>query len=308
MSGEPKALPPALEAAADAFRSWLRIDRGLASQSVLAYHGDVLRFLAFIDKRGHGDLASVQADDVRAWLFDLDAQGVGPRSRNRMRTSVRQLYKFAKQELRIDADPTLLVDAAQVTKPLPKPLSVAVIERLLEAPGETGPLALRDRAMIQVMYASGLRVSELVGLRLEHLDLVEGLALVRGKGSKERMVPLGDRAVSVLIHYLKEGRAHLDPARRSPHVFVSLRGAAMTRQNFWQRIVHHALAAGVAGPVHPHLLRHSFATHLLEHGADLRAVQALLGHADISTTQIYTHVAQVRLKQIYDAAHPRARG
>ena len=298
-------LPPDLDLALEGFRAWLLVDRGLAAHTVTAYTGDARRFADWAATQDIRGLADVEHAHVTAYLVHLDAAGVGPRSRNRARTSLRQWFQFARAHLGIDHDPTALIGAARTVKPLPTVLSTAQIEALLEAPGDASALGVRDTAMIQVMYSAGLRVSELVRLPLAGVDVREGLVLVRGKGSKERLVPLGDRAVGWLVRYLRESRPLLDPDRRSPHVFVSRRGSAMTRQNAWDRLRKHARAAGVPGKVSPHVLRHSFATHLLEFGADLRSVQALLGHADISTTEIYTHVARARLRAIHREAHPR---
>lgn len=302
-------LPAGLDQALEAFRAWLRIDRGLSANTLAAYTADVRRFALFIAERGHVDLSSPEHDDITAWLGWLEGQGIGARSRNRARTAVRQLMRFAADHgLRSRGDPTALTRSARAVRPLPVVLSARQIERLLQAPADPGPLGRRDRAMIQVIYSAGLRVGELVGLRRTSVDLLEGLVSVRGKGSKDRLVPLGDRAVAEIAVYVRQIRPLHDPDGAAAELFVSRRGRAMTRQNFWERLRKHARAAGIAGKVSPHVLRHSFATHLLEHGADLRAVQAMLGHADISTTEIYTHVATARLQAIHRRAHPRGDG
>ena len=299
-------VPPALDEALEGFRAWLRIDRGLSANTIAAYLADARRFVAFLAGQGHADLASISHGDVVAFLASLDAAGIGARSRNRARSTLRQLTRFARESgLAGAADPTALTEAARVVSPLPTVLSAAQIEALLEAPGDPGPLGARDRAMIQVVYSAGLRVSELVTLRRAGVDLLEGLVHVRGKGSKDRVVPLGDRAVLEIARYVRDVRPLHDPDGAAAELFVSRAGTAMTRQNFWERLRLHARAAGVRGKVSPHVLRHSFATHLLEHGADLRAVQMMLGHADIATTEIYTHVARARLKAIHARAHPR---
>ncbi len=297
-------LPLALDDALEAFRGWLRIDRGLSANTVTAYLGDARRFASFLASTGHQDLGAVGHPDVVAFLVALDADGLGPRSRNRARTTVRQLLRFAREAgLTTNGDPTALTRAARAVRPLPVVLSTAQIERLLEAPADPGPLGARDRAMIQVVYSAALHDCLVPPARL---DLVEGLAHVRGKGSKDRVVPLGDRAVGAIAMYVLEIRPLHDPDLAAPELFVTHDGHAMTRQNFWERLRRHARAAGIPGKVSPHVLRHSFATHLLEHGADLRAVQAMLGHADISTTEIYTHVARARLRAIHARAHPRS--
>jgi len=297
-------LPDALVHALDGFRAWLSLDRGLSDNTVTAYLTDARRFAAWLAEQGRSDIRAVEHADITAYLVHLQAQDVGARSRNRARTALRQWFRQLGQGQPDAPDPTALISAARTTKPLPTVLTTAQVEALLHAPGQD-PLGLRDRAMIQTLYSAGLRVSELVGLPWRSVDLREGLALVRGKGSKERVVPLGDRAVECIVDWLRRGRPLLDPDQASPALFVSRRGRAMTRQNFWQRLRHHAVSVGITGKVSPHVLRHSFATHLLEHGADLRSVQALLGHADISTTEIYTHVAQERLQRMHARHHPR---
>ena len=302
-------LPAGLQDALEGFRAWLRIDRGLSANTLSAYTADARRFADYLASHGHVDLATPSHSDIVGWLGWLEGQGVGARSRNRARTAVRQLMRFAKDGgIRRDGDPTALTRSARAVRPLPVVLSAAQIEHLLQAPADPGPLGRRDRAMIQVIYSAGLRVGELVSLRRAAVDLVEGLVSVRGKGSKDRLVPLGDRAVAEIASYVLHVRPLHDPDGAAAELFVSRRGQAMTRQNFWDRLRRHARAAGIAGKVSPHVLRHSFATHLLEHGADLRAVQAMLGHADISTTEIYTHVATARLQAIHRRAHPRADG
>lgn len=297
-------LPEALDAAVEGFRIWLAIDRGLSQNSVSAYGSDIRKFCRWLAETGLTNPSLVTQDHVSGYLFTLAEAGIGPRSRNRARTSIKQWFIWWRIEHPSVADPTALISAAKVTKPLPKVLTPAQVEALLAAPGAE-PLGLRDGAMIQLMYSAGLRVSELVTLPRRSVDLREGLALVRGKGSKERMVPLGDRAVVRIRRWLDAGRPVLDPDHRSPALFVSRRGTAMTRQNFWHRLGRYATQVGIGAKVSPHVLRHSFATHLLEYGADLRSVQALLGHSDISTTEIYTHVAKARLRKMHAEFHPR---
>ena len=300
-------LPAELDDALESFRAWLHIDRGLSDNSVSSYLSDTTRFARWLASSGRTDLGKVSHEDVGAYLVHLTDEGLSPRSRNRARTALRQLYAWRATVHADAADPTALIGAAKATPPLPKVLSTAQIEALLDVPGHD-PLGLRDRAMIQTLYSAGLRVSELVGLPRRSVDLREGLALIRGKGSKERLIPLGDVAVQRIADWVARGRPLLDPDGVSPALFVSRRGRGMTRQNFWQRLKKHGVQAGVPRAlVTPHVLRHSFATHLLEHGADLRSVQAMLGHSDISTTEIYTHVAQVRLRRMHADFHPRGR-
>jgi integrase/recombinase XerD len=217
----------------------------------------------------------------------------------------KRFFRWAVRERMRDADPTLKLDSARQPLRVPKALSEAQVEALLAAPDVDAPLGLRDRAMLELLYASGLRVSELVGLKTVHVGFAEGTLHVTGKGSKERLVPFGEEALRWLERYLREARAAILAGRASDALFVTGRGGPMTRQMFWKRLKAHALSAGIAVPLSPHTVRHAFATHLLNHGADLRTVQMLLGHADISTTTIYTHVARERLKQLHARHHPR---
>jgi integrase/recombinase XerD len=245
----------------------------------------------------------------RAELLDFLADGLrtgrSARSAARMLSCLRSFYRYQLRTGRISADPTLQVDSPRLGRPLPKSLSEGDVDALLRAPDTATPLGLRDRAMIELLYACGLRVSELVNLEIGALNLSQGVVRVMGKGSRERLVPVGDEAVSWLSSYLREARPRLVADGASAALFPGRDGAPLTRQAFWYRLKHHALEAGIHKPLSPHTLRHAFATHLLNHGADLRVVQMLLGHSDLSTTQIYTHVARERLKQLHAAHHPR---
>jgi integrase/recombinase XerD len=252
-------------------------------------------------------LPDVDRPTIVRFLAHLDEVGLGPRSRARSRTSLRQFFKHLVQSGRRDSDPTALTDAPRFGAPLPTVLSMESVDALLAAP-RGDAVAQRDRTMLTVLYATGLRVTELVTLPWRAVDIRESLVLVRGKGDKERLVPLGDLARTEVAAYIRLARPSLDPKGDCPTLFVSRRGRTMTRQNFWQRVRHWAVVAGIPGKVSPHVLRHSFATHLLEHGADLRSLQAMLGHADISTTQIYTHVNRVRLAALHARHHPRGLG
>ena len=231
--------------------------------------------------------------------------GRGLRTAGRHRVTLRQLFRFLVEERLLEADPSALVESPRPGRKLPEVLGEPQVEALLAAPARDTPIGLRDAAMLEILYASGLRVSELVGLRRESLFLDQGYLVIRGKGGKERLVPVGDVAAGTLLAYMAQARPALDPGCTSPWVFPSPRGGCLTRQAFWYRVKHYARLADVRGDVSPHTLRHSFATHLLAHGADLRAVQMMLGHADLSTTQIYTHVARERLKRIHEEYHPR---
>jgi integrase/recombinase XerD len=276
--------------------------------TIEAYHADLVRFAAWATVEGLPTPQAIGRDEIARYLGVLLDGGLSRRSLARHRVSIRQLFRFLFLEGLLPEDPAALVEAPLPTRSLPKVLSLAEVDSLLAAPEDGSPLGLRDTAMLQVLYATGLRVSELVSLPLSALNLRNGYLIVRGKGGKERVVPMGERAVAILERWLRDGRPELDPSGRCRAVFPSQRGRAMTRQTFWHRIHLHASAAGIRQNVTPHLLRHSFATHLLEHGADLRLVQALLGHADIATTEIYTHVARERLRQIHREHHPRGRG
>lgn len=295
-----------MEHALDGFLYALKVERGRSDNTLTAYRRDLVRFIGWCADRGVVRVVDVDAPclaDHLTWL--TDGCGVGPRSVARARSAIRQWFTWMVEDGLVASDPTARVGAPRFSGPLPTVLSQAAVEAILEAPDPTTPLGLRDRAMIQVLYSAGLRVSELVGMPRHRLRVDPPVLLVEGKGSKQRMVPMGEEAGRWVLRYLRDARPLLDPGARSDALFVTQRGEAMTRQNFWRRLREHALTAGVSGKVSPHVLRHSFATHLLQHGADLRAVQALLGHADITTTQIYTHVTRERLKQIHAEHHPR---
>ncbi len=298
--GEEPPLRPetAIDHAIEGFLATCRVERNLADNTLEAYHCDLSDLSRFLYEQGRRGPAEVQATDLAAWMVSLADRGLSASSRARNRVSMRRLFRFLLQENRIEADPSAGIEAPRSRRPLPVVLSMAQVEALLEAPDRTGWYGARDAAMIELLYATGLRVSELVGLPWTAVH--DGWLIVRGKGGKERLVPFGDRAAVALNHWQQ---AREDKA--SPWVFVNNRGQPMTRQNFWERLGQYARQAGVRGKVSPHVLRHAFATHLLSHGADLRAVQAMLGHADISTTEIYTHIANERLRAVHEAHHPR---
>ncbi|MFC0710995.1 site-specific tyrosine recombinase XerD [Azorhizophilus paspali] len=286
------------------FLEALWLEKGLSAHTRAAYRSDLELFNGWLCERGL-ELVEVGRElilDHLAWRVDADYKA---RSTARFLSGLRGFFRYLLREGVIASDPTLQVDLPQLGRPLPKSLSEADVEALLAAPEEDDPLGLRDRAMLEVLYACGLRVSELVGLRLEQLNLRQGVVRVFGKGSKERLVPLGEEAIAWLERYLVEARPLLLSGRPSDVLFPSLRGEQMTRQTFWHRIKHHARMAGIGKNLSPHTLRHAFATHLLNHGADLRVVQMLLGHSDLSTTQIYTHIARTRLQELHARHHPR---
>ncbi|MBL8288436.1 MAG: site-specific tyrosine recombinase XerD [Rubrivivax sp.] len=304
-------------AAIDRFVDALWVEDGLAQLTLAAYRRDLALLAAWLAKEG-GSAAAAPAGRSLDECSKADLQGyIAARhatsratSANRRLTVFKRYFRWALRERRVSADPTLELLAAKQPLRVPKTLSEAQVEALLAAPDTAAPLGLRDRAMLELMYASGLRVSELVQAKLLHLSLSEGVLRVLGKGARERLVPFGEEAHAWLTRWLAEGRPALlatkaGKPRASEALFVTRRASGMTRQMFWKIVKRHAVAAGITAPLTPHVLRHAFATHLLNHGADLRAVQMLLGHADIATTTIYTHVARERLAQLHARHHPR---
>jgi integrase/recombinase XerD len=282
---------------------WLQ--EGLSANTLEAYRRDLEGLERWISKRGTA-LASASRADLLDYLSGNVGKGASPRTTARLLSSLRRFYGYLVREEKIKTDPTALIDSPKLGRPLPKSLSEAQVEKLLESPDVAKPLGLRDRAMLETLYATGLRVSELVGLTLSQVSLTQGVVRVIGKGDKERLVPLGEEAISWISRYLAEGRPKLVKSRSTDALFTTARGGPMTRQAFWHNLKGHTRKAGIdAKKLSPHTLRHAFATHLLNHGADLRVVQMLLGHADLSTTQIYTHVAQARLKTLHEQHHPR---
>jgi integrase/recombinase XerD len=288
----------------DEFLDSLWLEKGLSVQSRAAYCSDLELFNAWLLERSL-DLPSAGREVLLDYLSWRLQAGYQARSSARFLSALRGFYRFLLREGRIAEDPTLQVAMPQLGRPLPKSLSEADVEALLAAPELTEPLGLRDRAMLEVLYACGLRVTELITLSLEQVNLRQGVLRVFGKGSKERLVPLGEEAMHWIERYVRESRGFLLAGRPSDVLFPSQRGEQMTRQTFWYRIKHHASVAGISKSLSPHTLRHAFATHLLNHGADLRVVQMLLGHSDLSTTQIYTHVARARLQELHAKHHPR---
>lgn len=294
--------PPDDEALIELFVDALWMERGLADNTLSAYRSDARHFAAWLRGRG-GHLAEATRPDLLAYL--AACAGVPSRTLARRLSSLRRLFQYLLRERRIAADPCVEIQTPRLGRPLPKSLSERDVERLLLAPDTSGALGLRDRAMLETLYATGLRVSELVGLSIPEVNLNQGVVRVVGKGGKERVVPMGEEASRWLQRYLEVGRPALDKQRHSEAVFLTTRARPMTRQAFWHLVKRYAFRAGISKPLSPHTLRHAFATHLLNHGADLRVVQMLLGHSDISTTQIYTHVARERLRQLHAEHHPR---
>jgi integrase/recombinase XerD len=282
----------------------LWLERGLARPTLDAYRTDLEHLAGWLATRNARLFGASRADLMEHLGWRIN-KGYQARSTARLLSCLRGFYRHALRQNLIAQDPTLDIALPKMGRPLPKALSEADVEALLAAPDVEDSLGLRDRCMLEVLYACGLRVSELTGLRLDQLNLRQGVVRVTGKGSKERLVPLGEEALSWIERYLREGRAALLGGQAGDVVFPSRRGTEMTRQTFWYRIKLHARQAGIRGTLSPHTMRHAFATHLLNHGADLRVVQMLLGHSDLSTTQIYTHVARQRLRDLHASHHPR---
>ncbi|HEU4382462.1 MAG TPA: site-specific tyrosine recombinase XerD [Anaeromyxobacteraceae bacterium] len=295
-----------LEPALDLFLSHLRVERGLAANSVEAYGRDLRRYLEHLHRAGLDAWERVGRPEVRAYLAWLASRGISARSQARALSALRAFHRLLLRERLAPADPTDEVDSPRAGRRLPSVLSTGEVARLLAAPDPRRPAGVRDRAMRELLYASGLRVSELVSLDLNQVDLESRVLRVRGKGSRERLVPVGGPAAEALRAWLSEARSRVLRGRPSRDLFVTPRGRRMTRQGFWKLLGRYARAAGIRRRFSPHTLRHAFATHLLAGGADLRAVQAMLGHADVSTTQIYTHVDRTQVRRLYERHHPRA--
>jgi integrase/recombinase XerD len=299
-------VPSPLEPALDLFLLHLRVEKGLAANSVDAYARDLRRYLDDLARQGVRHWKAVDRPQLLAHLDELARRGISARSQARALSAIRSLHRLLCAERIAPVDPTEDVEGPRGGQKLPQVLSREEVERLLAAPPERTAAGLRDRAMLEVLYATGLRVSELIGLGVNDVHLETRVLLARGKGSKERIVPVGGPAASALRRYLDLARPRLLKGRSSKDLFVTPRGGRMTRQGFWKLLERYARAAGIRRRISPHKLRHSFATHLLAGGADLRVVQAMLGHADISTTQIYTHVERSQARRVYDRCHPRA--
>jgi len=289
----------------DAFCDALWLEDGLSRNTLDSYRRDLRQFADWLHKHAGHELLAADQSAIQGYLAHKFRAKARASSAARLLSSLKRFYRHALRQNMIKTDPTLRIDTPKLPRALPKTLTEADVESLLLAPQLEQPLGLRDRAMLEVLYASGLRVSELVTLKVPQVSRDMGVVRVLGKGAKERLVPLGEEALAWIERYLREARPKLLHGRASDVLFVTSRAAAMTRQSFWHLLKRYALLAGLHKPISPHTLRHAFATHLLNHGADLRVVQLLLGHSDISTTQIYTHVAQERMKQLHAKHHPR---
>jgi integrase/recombinase XerD len=309
-AGRQKAAPAAAshdDATRQAIEQFLDaqwMERGLSENTLAAYRNDLNGLAAWLSGRG-GGLVSARREHLLDYLSERVINGARPRTTARLLSSLRRFYRYLVREGRLSGDPTVRIDTPRIGRPLPDSLSEEEVEILLDAPAVAEALGLRDRAMLELLYACGLRVSELVNLTMEQIDLTQGVVRLMGKGSKERLVPLGEEAADWLQRYIAQSRPELAAGASARALFITRRGKAMTRQAFWYRLRHYAVKSGINKALSPHTLRHAFATHLLNHGADLRVVQMLLGHSDLSTTQIYTHVARERLKELHARHHPR---
>ena len=291
-----------------AFLTHVRVEKGLSANTVSAYRRDLLKFDEFAKKRKLG-LEAVRSDDLVDFLSSLYRQKLESRSVARHLITLRNFFRFAQAQELIAEDPSLHLESPKIRRSLPGYLRLEEVEKLLARPDEKTPLGLRDRAMLEVLYSTGLRVSELIGLRVMDVDRATGCIRCIGKGDKERIVPIGKKALALVERYLRDARPKLVGKKQQPQaptLFINRRGGPLSRVGVWKILSAYGREAGLRVALTPHMLRHSFATHLLERGADLRSVQLMLGHSDISTTQIYTHVVEERLKQIYKAHHPRA--
>jgi len=288
----------------DLFLNYLQVEKGLSRNTLDAYSRDIARYLDFLERRGYHAPETVRAVEVASFLHQLKEEGLAPRSRARLLSAVRMFHRFLMIEKYCDTNPTAIIESPRGVARLPAVLSAREVERLLAAPAGDGAEAVRDRAMLELLYATGLRVSELVSLRIRDVRLDAGYLMTMGKGEKERLIPIGDSARRALSDYLDKVRCR-DAASAGDHIFLSRLGKRMSRQAFWNIIKKRSSEGGIVKNISPHTLRHSFATHLLENGADLRSVQIMLGHTDLSTTQIYTHVTRERLKRLHEELHPR---
>lgn len=299
-----------LDEAVEDYLRHLKVERNLARNSLDAYGNDLRQLLEFLAERDATSTAAVTPPILLEFLTALTRRGLSPRSQARRWVAVRGLFRWLRTEQLVALDPTQGIRMPKAGAKLPELLGRSEIEALIAAPGVDSPLGLRDTALLEFMYATGSRVSEAVGLRLDALHLDQGVVMLTGKGSKQRLVPLGDYARLAMIRWLAEGRpallARAKTKARSEWVFINHRGGRLSRQGWFEKLREHAVKAGITRDISPHKLRHSFATHLLEGGADLRAVQTLLGHADISTTQVYTHLSQTHVRDAYERHHPRA--
>lgn len=289
----------------DTFLNALWIERGLSKNTLDAYRSDLYGLARWSWRSEKTRLLDIERDQILAYLTIRVQSGTSARSTARLLSSIRRFYQYWRREKQLKEDPSERIDAPKLGRSLPQSLTETDVEALLDTPNLQDPIGIRDRTMLELLYATGLRVSELISLQLNEINLRQGVVRTQGKGGKDRLVPLGEEAMTWLERYLADARPALLKQQTNEYAFLTRRRGPMTRQAFWYLIKRYALAAGIRKSISPHTLRHSFATHLLNHGADLRVVQMLLGHSDLSTTQIYTHVAKERLKNLHATHHPR---
>ena len=290
----------------DSFLTYLAVEKGLSKNTIESYGRDVRKLALFLQENKITSIHDISYEKIRDFLSHFKKQGFSDTTTVRTIVSIKQFFKYLRLEKIIEEDPTSQIQTPKMKKSIPGVISLEDVERVLAAPDESTPEGIRDLAMLEVLYATGIRVSELIGLKLNEVNFEMGFVIVYGKGSKERIVPIGEKAQEKLKTYMAQSRPSLLKSREAKELFVTRRGGGMTRQGFWKLIKTYALKSGITKDISPHTLRHSFATHLLERGADLRAIQIMLGHSDISTTQIYTHVEGERLKEIHKKYHPRS--
>jgi integrase/recombinase XerD len=298
--------PSEIDLAVSGFLDHLIVHQGLAFLTMQAYAADMKGFAGFLHNRNVRNIRKIQREDILVFLGMLDRQGLSPRTRARKLSCIKGFFRFLTESGQIVENPSERLESPALPRRIPHYLESEEVDRLLAAAKTDSPEGRRDYAMLELVYATGLRVSEIVGLELSRIDLEVGCVTVMGKGSRERVVPMGIPASEALVHYLETARPSLARFKRSEYLFLTRRGKAMTRQAFWKIVKKTALRSGINKEISPHTLRHSFATHLVQNDADLRSVQLMLGHSDISTTEIYTHIAQRRLKQVHSSFHPRA--
>lgn len=290
----------------DEFLNYLVVERGLSRNTLESYSRDLNKYIDYLEKHGISDIKETSSSHIIAFISTLTEKGLSTKTTARNLVAIRTFYKFLVSEKYLEENPAARIDSPKTWFRLPNTLALDEVERLLDQPDANTPLGMRDSAMLELLYATGLRVSELISLSLNNINLEAGYLIALGKGSKERIVPIGDHAAKKVREYMVSARNRLLKKSNSPYIFVNRSGKFISRQGFWKIIKKYALKAGIKKNIAPHTLRHSFATHLLERGADLRSVQTMLGHVDISTTQIYTHVTRERLKKLHTQLHPRA--
>lgn len=295
-----------MEMLIDQFIHFLAVEKGLAANTLESYQRDMLAFTAYLRDHGVSDIRDSTRTHIIGYLMTLQEKGRATATLSRNMASIRAFYQFLVRDKYLDKDPSIHLETPKIEKRLPKVLSIEEVERLLEGPSLQNPAGLRDKAMLELLYATGIRVSELVSLAVGDVNLDMGFVKCLGKGSKERIIPLGSVAIHMVRQYMDAGRPKLLKDKNETALFLNHLGKQITRQGFWKIIKRYAQQVNIRTEITPHTLRHSFATHLLENGADLRSVQEMLGHADISTTQIYTHVTRTRIKDVYAKTHPRA--